>query len=306
MWHGGDITDIFLLYGGSSPERAVAVSGALRIIRAFAESGHRITAHDYRSGIPEACMLDAMRRADAVLLALHGGEGEGGVLQATLEAAGIYHYAGTGAEGAALALDKTRAKACVEKAGVPVAAGSLWLPHTPPPHTKLPAIIKPVTGGSSVGLLKLESKATLAALSPTEPMLIEEYLAGREFTVGVLGDQALPAVEIIPHGGMYDYAHKYTVGACDELCPAPINAEEAKRLSQLALTAFHALGLRDFARIDFKENAAGVPCFLEANTLPGLTETSLLPLAAGAAGLSFTALCTYMAECAARRKIGVI
>ena len=280
----------------------MAIKGALRIIHAFAESEHRITAHDYRGGIPEDGMLDAMHRADAVLLALHGGEGEGGVLQAALEAAGIYHYAGTGPEGAALALDKASAKACVAGAGVPVAAGAVWQPQAPPPSVTFPAIAKPLSGGSSVGLLKLEKDAALAALSPTEPMLIEEYLAGREFTVGVLGDTALPAVEIVPHGGMYDYAHKYTVGACDELCPAPIDAAKANCLSKLALTAFHALGLRDFARIDFKENAAGVPCFLEANTLPGLTETSLLPLAAGAAGLSFTALCTSMAERAARRR----
>ena len=279
----------------------MAIKGALRVIEAFAETEHRLLACDYRGTLTEE-ITASMRHADAVLLMLHGGEGEGGGLQQALEQAGIYHYTGTDPRGAALALDKARAKACVAKAGVPVAAGGIWQPQEQPPCVKLPAIAKPLLGGSSVGLFKIERADELKNFAPHEPMLLEEYLSGREFTVGVLGDRALPAVEIIPHGGMYDYQHKYTPGATAELCPAPIDAEKAALLKNLALASFRALGLRDFARIDFKENAAGVPCFLEANTLPGMTETSLLPLAARAAGLSFTALCTYMAECAARRR----
>lgn len=294
--------NIFLLYGGCSPEREVAIKGALRMLEAFGKTRHRLLAYDYRGGKLTEEITTTMRHADAVLLMLHGGEGEGGGLQRALEQANIYHYAGTDPIGSALALDKARAKARVTKAGVPVAAGVIWQPQGKPPAVRLPAVIKPLSGGSSVGLLKVERADELAAFTPNEPMLLEEYLSGREFTVGVLGDTALPAVEIIPHGGMYDYQHKYTPGATEELCPAPISAEKAELLKKLALVSFRTLGLRDFARIDFKENAAGVPCFLEANTLPGMTETSLLPLAAGAAGFSFTALCTHMAECAARRR----
>lgn len=290
-----------MLYGGCSPEREVAIKGAVRVIEAIAKTEHRLLAYDYRGTLPEE-IIGSMRRADAVLLMLHGGAGEGGELQRELELAGIYHYTGTDPRGAALALDKARAKACVAKAGVPVAAGAVWQPQEGAPAVHLPAILKPLSGGSSVGLFKIDTPNALKQHTPKEPMLLEEYLSGREFTVGVLGSTALPAVEIIPNGGIYDYQHKYTPGATNELCPAPIDAERAELLKSLALLAFRTLGLRDFARIDFKEDAAGVPCFLEANTLPGMTETSLLPLAARAAGLSFTALCTYMAECAARRR----
>ncbi len=279
----------------------MATKGALRVIEAFAKTEHRLLAHDYRGMLTEE-IIGSMRHADAVFLMLHGGAGEGGDLQQELERADIYHYTGTDPSSAALALDKARAKACVAKAGVPVAAGAVWQPQEKVPAVRLPAILKPLSGGSSVGLFQIKTRAALKQFTPNEPMLLEEYLSGREFTVGVLGNTALPAVEIIPNGGIYDYQHKYTPGATVELCPAPIDTEKAELLGKLALLSFRSLGLRDFARIDFKEDAAGVPCFLEANTLPGMTETSLLPLAAGAAGLSFVALCTYMAECAARRR----
>lgn len=293
---------IFLLYGGNSPERAVAVRGALRVIEAFSDSEHTVTAHDHRGSAPSAETLTAMRESDAVFLCLHGGEGEGGTLQRNLEAAGIFHYTGTAPEGAALALDKARAKEAVMAAGVPVARGAVWLPNDPPPTVSLPVVAKPLSGGSSVGLCLIRALRELEELVPSEPLLLEEYLSGREFTVGVLDGKPLPPVEIVPRGGVYDYAHKYTKGATDELCPAPIAKSQAERLWELAMTAFHTLGLRDFARIDFKEGADGEPRFLEANTLPGLTETSLLPLAAEAAGLSYLALCTAMATAAAKRK----
>lgn len=293
---------IFLLYGGSSPERAVAVKGALRVMEAFADSEHILTAHDHRGTLLRQGILDEMRASDAVFLCLHGGEGEGGTLQAALEAAGIFHYTGTGPVGAALALDKARAREVVERVGVPIAKGAVWLPHTAPPSIDLPAVVKPVSGGSSVGLCRITTAAELLALSHTEPLLLEEYLSGREFTVGVLDGEPLPPVEIIPHGGIYDYTHKYTPGATAELCPAPIPREQADRLTTLAMTAYAALGLRDFARIDFKEAADGTPCFLEANTLPGLTKTSLLPRAAEAMGISYLSLCTRMASAAAKRK----
>ena len=132
---------------------------------------------------------------------------------------------------------------------------------------------------------------------------MEEYLGGREYSVGVIGTRVLPAVELRPRGGFYDYAHKYTAGTTEELCPAPLDNEKASLLAQMARTAFLTLGLRDVARIDFKENADGLPCFLEANTLPGLTDTSLLPLAASTVGMDLAALCEAIALPAAKRKI---
>ncbi|MBR2010144.1 MAG: D-alanine--D-alanine ligase [Clostridia bacterium] len=295
--------NILVLYGGTSTERAVSICSALRVIKALSDTAHRVIACDYRDPVPSAPLLRLARESDAVFLALHGGDGEGGVLQAALEQAGIFHYTGSDARGASRALDKANAKHCVGKVGIPVARGEIWQPKAPPPAISLPAIVKPLYGGSSVGLKRIESESDLAACTVCEPLLAEEFLSGREFTVGILGDQALPAVEIIPCGGIYDYEHKYTAGATKELCPAPVSKEKAALLRELAMRAFLALGLRDFARIDFKENAEGTPCFLEANTLPGLTETSLLPLAASRAGIPFPALIEHMAKSAAKRKI---
>ena len=299
----GDITDILVLYGGNSTERAVAIKSALGVIEAFSTAHHRVVAYDWQGGTPSESLLRLAGACDAVFLALHGGDGEGGALQAALEKAGIFHYTGTDPRGAALALDKAKAKKLVSRAGVPVARGTVWEPSAPPPEIALPAIVKPNCGGSSVGLKTITCKQDFTALkSHEERLLVEEYLCGREFTVGILGEMVLPVVEIIPNGGVYDYAHKYTVGATKEICPAALDKAQTAYLHDLALRAFSALHLRDFARIDFKENAAGVPCFLEANTLPGLTETSLLPLAASTAGLSYLALCEHMATAAAKRK----
>ena len=295
-------TNILVLYGGNSTERAVSISSAMRVIEAFADTAHRVIACDYRGAAPSAPLLRLARESDAVFLALHGGDGEGGVLQSALERAGIFHYTGSDARGASLALDKASAKQCVSEVGVPIAQGMVWQPGAPPPAIPLPAIVKPVFGGSSVGLKKAKRKSELAACCPNEPLLVEEFLSGREFTVGILGDTALPAVEIIPCGGIYDYKHKYTAGATKEICPAAIDKEKAALLREFAMRAFLALGLRDFARIDFKENDRGTPCFLEANTLPGLTPTSLLPQAAKGAGISFPVLIERMAQAAAKRK----
>lgn len=296
------VTNILVLYGGNSTERAVSISSALRVIEAFAGTAHRVIACDYQGAKPSAPLLRLARESDAVFLALHGGDGEGGVLQNALEHAGIFHYTGSDARGASRALDKASAKQRVSEVGVPIAQGAIWQPSTPPPAIPLPAIVKPVFGGSSVGLKKIEGEGDFAACPVSEPLLVEEFLSGREFTVGVLEDTALPAVEIIPRGGIYDYKHKYTAGATKEICPAALDKEKAALLKDFAMRAFRALGLRDFARIDFKENAEGTPCFLEANTLPGLTQTSLLPLAASAAGISFPALIERMAQAAAKRK----
>lgn len=293
---------IFMLYGGTGDEREVSVQSAVSVIEAFAGTPNRVLALDYRGEELTTTLCEALREADAVFLALHGGEGEGGTLQARLEQAGIHHYTGASPQAAALSLDKARAKATVSAVGVPVATGGVWLPQHEPPVCPLPAILKPLCGGSSVGLSQVADAAALAALSPTVPMLLEAYLAGREYSVSILCGRVLPIVEIRPIGGIYDYAHKYTPGATEELCPAPLEQEKATWIRHLALTAYNALGLRDAARIDFKEDASGCPHFLEANTLPGLTKTSLLPLAAKAGGIPFPDLCATMAQAAAARR----
>lgn len=292
---------ILVLYGGCSPEREVSVRSAQAVLGALAKTDHRTVAIDYR-GTLDAPLLLAAKEADAVFLVLHGGDEEGGVLQARLEEAGVFHYTGAAPVAAALALDKARAKTVVMQKSIPVAKSTVWHVGDTPPDFPLPAVLKPLCGGSSVGVCILHSADDLAACRPTAPMLLEEYLGGREYSVGILDGEALPAVELKPKSGFYDYRNKYTPGATDELCPAPLMPTQAAHLRHLALTAFSALGLRDVARIDFKETSEGVPCFLEANTLPGLTATSLLPLAAQAAGIDFPSLCERLCTLAAYRK----
>ena len=178
----------------------------------------------------------------------------------------------------------------------------IWHPDEKRPNLTFPAVIKPIAGGSSLGVRFAQRQEELSDFAPNEAMLCEPYLCGREFSVGVLGGESLPVVEIIAPKGQYDYERKYKKGACRKLCPAPLAPQEEKDLREMALTAFQALTLRDFARIDFREDGAGHCFFLEANTLPGMTETSLLPLAARARGLSFEALCEKMLRGALARR----
>ena len=292
---------IMVLYGGESDEREVSLRSGERVAAALESSGHQTVRVDYQMR-QLACLLEEMRRSDAVFLALHGGAGEDGSLQAALEQNQIFHYTGSSPDGAALAMQKALAKTCVMKQGVPVARGSALTRDATKSPLPYPVVLKPLSGGSSVGLRFVRTQREWKKVAPFDGLLCEEYLPGREYTVGILDGRALPAVEIRPIGGAYDYEHKYTVGASEELCPAPIAPSKAKRLSELALTAFDALGLRDYARIDFREDGMGNPCFLEANTLPGMTETSLFPLAARTAGIGFIALCEKMAVLAAARK----
>ena len=194
------------------------------------------------------------------------------------------------------------AKAAVAAKGVPIAEGGAWRAGEAFPLQKFPAIVKPESGGSSVGFRILHSPREVCEIESDEPLLCEEYLPGREFSVGVLAGEALPPIELRPRGGTYDYAHKYTSGATEELCPAPISEAECRELQSLSLQAFSALGLRDYARVDFKADARGRVRFLEANTLPGMTATSLFPLAASVLGICFEELCEKMAAMAALRR----
>lgn len=292
---------IVVLYGGESDEREVSLQSGMRVAAALRSAGHQVMRVDHRIERLPAILSD-LRAADAVFLALHGGDGEDGSLQALLEQNGIFHYTGSAPRGAALAMEKAAAKICVAAKGVPVARGELLSLSASQPPFPFPVVLKPVSGGSSVGLRFVRTHREWRRIPPCEGVLCEEFLPGREFTVGILNGDALPAVEIRPIRGAYDYEHKYTVGASEELCPAPIDALRALQLAKLALTAFEALGLRDYARIDFREDGMGNPRFLEANTLPGMTETSLFPLAAKVAGVEFTALCERMSALAAKRK----
>lgn len=291
---------IAVVYGGLSAERAVSLSSGKCVAHALREAGETVSELRLDSALPDDTQREALLAADAVFLALHGGAGEDGSVQRRLEEWGVFHYTGSAACASALAMDKAAAKAAVQAVGVAVAEGAVLCEKRSAPFA-YPFIVKPLSGGSSVGLRVIDGEEAWGAVKWSEPMLCERLLPGREFSIGVLDGRALPPIEIRPRAGMFDYEHKYVRGKSEELCPAPVSSAERIALQNLSLLAFAALGLRDYARIDIKEGAAGEFCFLEANTLPGMTDCSLLPLAASRAGLGFAELCQYMAGLAAKR-----
>ncbi len=244
-------------------------------------------------------VLSLCRMADHVFLALHGSMGENGQLQATLETHGI-RYTGSDYTGSLLAMDKDIAKRLMQASGIPTPDWVYFSTSEQPPRTLLdriglPCVVKPCDCGSSVGISMADTDAELtAALAEAarwgSSVLVEKKIVGRELTVGVLDGNALPAVEILPESGFYDYQNKYQ-GTTREICPAEIPAEVASRAASLALRCFAALRLSGYARFDFLLDSAGELWCLEANTLPGMTPTSLLPLAASVAGISYRDLC---------------
>lgn len=247
-------------------------------------------------------VLPLCAMADKVFLALHGAMGENGQLQATLDSYGIA-YTGSGYAGSLLAMDKDLAKRLLRDAGVPTPDWVYFDVHTERARVEkigLPCVIKPCDCGSSVGVSIVESAdAREAALDEAakwgSKVLAEMKITGRELTVGILDGEALPIVEIIPKEGFYDYKNKYQ-GTTEEICPADVTPEVAARAAAYAQRGFEALRLEGYARFDFLLDEAGELWCLEANTLPGMTPSSLLPLAAKTAGISYNELCERIAS----------
>ena len=249
-------------------------------------------------------VLEVCAMADIVFLALHGRTGEDGRVQATLDLLGI-PYTGSGYLGSAIAMDKDLTKRLV----APYVTTAKWraLKYTADEidaiadETELPCVVKPDDSGSSIGVSiandEQELRAALeAAAHEGSRILIEQYIRGREVQIGILGDKALPSIEIIPAEGFYDYRNKYQPGAAKEITPAEIPAETEQRLADAALTVFHALNLSAYSRADFILDAEGELWFLEINTLPGMTPTSLVPQEAAQVGLSYADLCERIVE----------
>ncbi|MCD8354311.1 MAG: D-alanine--D-alanine ligase [Clostridiales bacterium] len=245
-------------------------------------------------------VLELCRLADIVFLALHGACGEDGRIQATLETLGI-PFTGTGFLAAAIAMDKDLTKKLVIPTGVQTPA---WekVTYTPADipaiaqRTALPVVVKPLASGSSIGVAIARTREELAqALENCVPLgasvVLEQYVAGREIQVAYLVDRALPSIEIIPKTGFYDYENKYQPGAAEEVTPAPIPAEWERRLREDTEKVFHAVGMAVYARADFIVTEDGTPWFLEINTLPGMTPTSLVPQEAAVVGISYGELC---------------
>jgi D-alanine-D-alanine ligase len=293
---------VTVMLGGPSAERDVSLRSGAAVARALLAVGYRVSELD-----PRDPSWKLPNGTDIVFLALHGTYGEDGTVQSQLERLGV-PYTGCGPEASRIAFDKVITKQRCLDAGVPTArflvfnsADAPW-----PRGWNPPVVLKPVRQGSSVGLQFVEriadwTKALGEALRYDSEVLMEERIVGRETTVGILGDEVLPIVEVRPKQGKYDYHTKYTAGSADYLCPAPFDAETTRRIQDAGRAAFQAIGGRDYARVDVMVQADGQPVILEVNTLPGMTETSLLPKAAAAAGLTYEELCRRMVNLAMQR-----
>src|SRR6476661_5226612 len=322
--------------GGPSAERNVSLASGIRIVLALRSRGHEVTAFDPSRGLisdeeqqrlassavgvdppsleslaqstggaflPALETLPEIKNADVVFLALHGGQGEDGTLQALLDMAHV-KYTGSGHLSSALAMDKDLSKKLFRSAGVGT-ADWLMAPASVDQVARelgFPVVVKPSKQGSTVGLSVVKKPEDLQsaieeAWRYDDEVMIEQFIAGRELTVGILGQNALPVGEIKPVHEIYDYECKYTAGMATEEFPANLSKEQTLEVQQQAEAAFRALKLRGYARIDFRlsvsddEGKAGEFYCLEANTLPGMTELSLIPQGAAAMGMSFPDLC---------------
>lgn len=248
-------------------------------------------------------VIEICSKADMVFMALHGDNGENGKMQATFDNLGI-KYTGTGYLGSALAMNKFISKKMFATGGVPTPLGKLFEKKRNTPLSqwnRFPCVVKPCSGGSSVGVFivnnKDEFEAAMAdAFKYEDEVLVEEYVKGREFSIGVLGHTALPIIEIIPKEGFYDYKNKYQSGLTDDICPAPLSPALTKAMQDMAVKAFDVLKLDTYGRIDFLLDDEHNMYCLEANTLPGMTPTSLLPQEAQAMGVSYVELCQKLVD----------
>jgi D-alanine-D-alanine ligase len=288
---------VAVVMGGTSAEREISIQTGSGVMRALHDLGYDAQSLDY-----DRRFMDAIRELapDVVFNALHGPGGEDGQIQGILDYLGIA-YTGSGIEAAALAMDKHLTKKLCAAEGLPTAAWDLYdltggtLPLLPG-ALDLPLVIKPRYEGSSEGVTIVRTheqwtQAMLDAAQEYTEILAEEFVAGREFTCGVLGEEALPVVEIVANrGDFYTYDAKYGAGGSTHIVPANIDEDLAARMQMLALSVHRLIGLRDYSRTDFIVTKEGRPYILEINTLPGLTPTSLLPDACNSAGISYEAL----------------
>lgn len=295
--------NIVVMLGGPSAEREVSLNSGAGVAAALRSLGHRITEVDPREGT-----FSLPPKTDVVFLALHGTYGEDGVVQQQLEKLGV-PYTGCDSESSRIAFDKVLTKQRCIEGGIPTAKFIVVdSEKTPwPMGWQPPVVVKPVRQGSSVGLQFVErvadwSASLREAFRYDTQLLAEEKIVGRETTVGILADKALPIVEVRPKSGSYDYRNKYTAGNTDYFCPADFDPAVTLAIQQAALGAFHAIGGRDYARVDVMVRTNGEPIVLEVNTLPGMTETSLLPKAAAAVGMNYAQLCQRLVELALQRK----
>ncbi len=320
---------IAVLLGGTSAERDVSIATGGQVVKALREAGHDVVAVDTARGVlsaadekkiaagkigalpPGKAELDILNTGDpsaitkapelegvdVIFLALHGGTGEDGTLQALLDLVGI-PYTGSGHMASAIAMDKDVTKRLLRAAGVPTPDWMMAPQHDDDIEDRigLPVIVKASKQGSTVGLHLVKQREGIQpaiedAFKYDDEVMVERFIAGRELTVPVLGDQALPVGEIFPMNEIFDYASKYQPGGAEEVFPAQLDEDTARRAQEYALRAHRALKLRGYSRIDFRLDERGELWCLEANSLPGMTAASLFPKSAQAAGKTFPDVC---------------
>ena len=298
-----------VLSGGPSREREISLRSSRSVYEALSGEGVDAVLLDIVDDLPLAIR---MNRIDVAFIALHGRFGEDGTVQKMLEDIGV-PYTGSGVEASRLALDKIATKKVLEGAGIKTPryleldSSSAGAPDLS--SLGYPLVIKPQLEGSSIGLSVVRGGADLPealekAFGCGDKALAEEYIEGRELTVGMLDDEPLPVIEIVTKSNIYDYSAKYKDPETRYLVPAPISADEAERARDLGRRAHKALGCSCFSRVDMMMDRSGEIFVLEANTVPGMTERSLLPKAAGAMGLNFGRLCLKLVDDALNRRGG--
>ncbi len=286
---------VAVLYGGTSEEREVSLNSGQAIVNACNQLGYEVTAldlnHNMMSLIPE------LAQADVVFNGLHGGEGENGVIPGFLQSLGLT-YTGSGNEASAVCMDKRLSKALVHRKSILTPEwisiskeDSVFEDH----GLDYPVVIKPNGQGSTIGLTIVHEeshlkKAIELAFQFDQIALIESYIEGREITVTIIGNRAYPIVEIVPNHDLYDYECKYTKGMTQYSCPADLSDALTQQIQTTALYIHKLLGCRHYSRVDFRLDNNNKAWFLEVNTLPGMTETSLVPKAAKAMGMEFPEL----------------
>ncbi|MCX6891963.1 MAG: D-alanine--D-alanine ligase [Verrucomicrobia bacterium] len=293
---------ITVMLGGSGAEREVSLRSGAGVAQALRSLGHEVCEVD--PGL-EKWVLP--KGTEVVFLALHGTYGEDGTVQRRLEELGV-PYTGCDPEASRIGFDKFLTKQRLVAAGIPTAR--VMLVDSPaaswPMGWNPPVVLKPARQGSSVGLQFVErvsdwAKALAEAMRFDSHVLMEEKIVGRECTVGILDNHPLPVVEVRPKTGVYDYQTKYSAGTTEYFCPAPFDEETTARIQAAGLGAFSAIGGRDYSRVDVIVKPGGEPVVLEINTLPGMTDSSLLPKAAAAAGIGYPDLCQRMVDLALNR-----
>ncbi len=280
---------IGVLMGGLSAERDVSLDSGRAVLGALRARGWDAVGIDVGRDLPARLVQEGV---DVAFLALHGRFGEDGCVQGLLEVMGI-PYTGCGVRASAVAMDKISTKRAVAgQEGVVLARDAVYRAGDPLPDLGYPVICKPAVGGSTIGMTIARSDDELRAgldqaLGLDAEVLVEELVDGDEITVAVLDGEPLPIVAIVPEGGFFDFEAKYTKGRTRYVVPAPIPDDVAGRAQRAAVAAYGALGCRGLCRADFIVRPDGTPVFLEINTIPGMTATSLSPMAAGAAGIGF-------------------